>query len=95
MRFKKRYGVIKEDKQKNNGDWVFDSPTDRCFFEITAKNEREFDIFAEEIKSHGYEPSLCPSVEDNEYSDCFYIFKEDKKDFLESYKTVTDSLKKQ
>ena len=58
MRFKKRYGVIKEDKQKNNGDWVFDSPTDRCFFEITAKNEREFDIFAEEIKSHGYEPSL-------------------------------------
>lgn len=93
MKFKKIYGVIKEDKQKKNGDWVYDSPTDRCFFEITSKSEKEFDIFSEEMKTQGFEPSLCPTVEENEYTDCFYIFKEEKKDFLESYKIVIDYLK--
>ena len=95
MKFKKRYGVIKEDRQKQNGDWIYDAPTDKCFFEITAKNEKEFDIFSEEMKTQGFEPSLCPTVEDDEYSDSFYMNKEDKKDFLESYEIVINSLKKQ
>jgi len=87
---KVHYGRIRKDVRKGNGDWEFDKLTRGAYADVTCKTEKEFNDFAERIAVHGYEPSMCPSIDEDSYSDTFYFDISDKKDFKESYKMSKD-----